>query len=112
MSKTCSLPRSDYHAILLGVAKVLSAIKEEIRGGFRLGGLDRRYSEVKDHESAGAALQGSEEEDKSGRGVPERDECCGVGDGDSLEEQWALKRYLRMDALEAVVKPNSQLSRH
>jgi putative transposase len=27
-------------------------------------------------------------------------------------EQWALKRYPRMDALEAVVKPNSQLSRH
>jgi putative transposase len=27
-------------------------------------------------------------------------------------EQWALKRYLTMDALEAVGKPNPQLSRH
>jgi putative transposase len=27
-------------------------------------------------------------------------------------EQWALKRYLRMDALEALEKPNPQLSRH
>jgi putative transposase len=27
-------------------------------------------------------------------------------------EQWALKRYLTMDALEAVEKPNPQLSRH
>ena len=27
-------------------------------------------------------------------------------------EQWALKRYLTMDALEAMVKPNPQLSRH
>ena len=27
-------------------------------------------------------------------------------------EQWALKRYLAMDALEAVGKPNPQLSRH
>lgn len=27
-------------------------------------------------------------------------------------EQWALKRYLTMDALEAVQKPNPQLSRH
>jgi putative transposase len=27
-------------------------------------------------------------------------------------EQWALKRYLRMDALEAMEKPNPQLSRH
>ena len=27
-------------------------------------------------------------------------------------EEWALKRYLTMDALEAVEKPNPQLSRH
>ncbi len=27
-------------------------------------------------------------------------------------EQWALKRYLTMDVLEAVGKPNPQLSRH
>ena len=27
-------------------------------------------------------------------------------------EQWALKRYLKMDALEAVENPNPQLSRH
>jgi transposase-like protein len=27
-------------------------------------------------------------------------------------EEWALKRYLTMDALEAVGKPNPQLSRH
>jgi len=27
-------------------------------------------------------------------------------------EQWALKRYLTMDALEAVGNPNPQLSRH
>ena len=27
-------------------------------------------------------------------------------------EQWALKRYLTMDALEALEKPNPQLSRH
>jgi putative transposase len=27
-------------------------------------------------------------------------------------EQWALKRYLTMDALEAIEKPNPQLSRH
>ena len=27
-------------------------------------------------------------------------------------EQWALKRYLTMDALEAMEKPNPQLSRH
>ncbi len=27
-------------------------------------------------------------------------------------EQWALKRYLTMDALEAVEKPNPRLSRH
>src|SRR5215212_7180609 len=27
-------------------------------------------------------------------------------------EEWALKRYLKMDALEAVEKPNPQLSRH
>ena len=27
-------------------------------------------------------------------------------------EQWALRRYLTMDALEAVGKPNPQLSRH
>jgi len=27
-------------------------------------------------------------------------------------EQWALKRYLTMDALEGVAKPNPQLSRH
>ncbi len=27
-------------------------------------------------------------------------------------EQWALKRYLTMDALEAVEKPNPQHSRH
>ena len=27
-------------------------------------------------------------------------------------EQWALKRYLTMDALEALTKPNPQLSRH
>jgi len=27
-------------------------------------------------------------------------------------EQWALKRYLTMDALKAAEKPNPQLSRH
>jgi hypothetical protein len=27
-------------------------------------------------------------------------------------EEWALKRYLTMDALKAVEKPNPQLSRH
>jgi putative transposase len=27
-------------------------------------------------------------------------------------EQWALKRYLAMDALKAVEEPNPQLSRH
>jgi putative transposase len=27
-------------------------------------------------------------------------------------EQWALKRYLTIDGLEAVGKPNPQLSRH
>jgi putative transposase len=27
-------------------------------------------------------------------------------------EQWALKRYPTMDALEAMEKPNPQLSRH
>ncbi|HET7272142.1 MAG TPA: transposase [Rubrobacter sp.] len=27
-------------------------------------------------------------------------------------EEWALRRYLTMDALEAVEKPNPQLSRH
>jgi hypothetical protein len=27
-------------------------------------------------------------------------------------EQWALKRYLTIDALEAVRKPNPRLSRH
>ncbi len=27
-------------------------------------------------------------------------------------EEWALKRYLTMDALEAMGKPNPQLSRH
>jgi putative transposase len=27
-------------------------------------------------------------------------------------EQWALKRYLTMDALEITEKPNPQLSRH
>jgi putative transposase len=27
-------------------------------------------------------------------------------------EQWALKRYLTMDALEALAKPNPQPSRH
>jgi putative transposase len=27
-------------------------------------------------------------------------------------KEWALKRYLTMDALEAVAKPNPQLSRH
>jgi len=27
-------------------------------------------------------------------------------------EQWALKRYLMMDALEEAKKPNPQLSRH
>jgi hypothetical protein len=27
-------------------------------------------------------------------------------------EQWALKRYLAMDALEEAEKPNPQLSRH
>jgi hypothetical protein len=27
-------------------------------------------------------------------------------------EQWALKRYLTMDALEAMEKPNPQLLRH
>jgi putative transposase len=31
---------------------------------------------------------------------------------DSLEEQWALKHSLTMDALEAVEKPNPQISRH
>jgi len=27
-------------------------------------------------------------------------------------ERWALKRYLTMDALEAMEEPNPQLSRH
>jgi hypothetical protein len=27
-------------------------------------------------------------------------------------EQWALRRYLTMDTLEAIGKPNPQLSRH
>jgi putative transposase len=27
-------------------------------------------------------------------------------------EEWALRRYLTMDALQAVEKPNPQLSRH
>ncbi len=38
-------------------------------------------------ERAGEAVQGGEEADEGGRGVPERDEREYVGDGDHLEEQ-------------------------
>ena len=65
-----------------------------------------------DDERAGAALQGGEEADESGGSVPERDERGHVGYGDNLEEQRGMvaKRYLSMEALEAVGKPNPQHS--
>jgi transposase-like protein len=38
-------------------------------------------------EHAGEVVRGGKEEDEGGWGVPQRDECGDLGDGDSLEEQ-------------------------
>lgn len=54
-------------------------------------------------------LHSSEEENV--RGVGLRGERVHDGYGDSLEEQWALKRYLTMDAFKEV-EEGPQLLRH
>ena len=38
-------------------------------------------------ECAGASVQGGEAQDEGGWGVPQRDECADVGDGDYTQEQ-------------------------
>jgi hypothetical protein len=56
-----------------------------------------------------------EEEDEGGRGFSQRDErehAISTEIALRSSEEWTLRRYLTMDALEIAEKPNPQLSRH
>ena len=64
---------------------------------------------------AGAPVQRGEEEDEGGGGLPQRDErehAISTEIALRSSEEWTLRRYLTMDAIEVVEKPNPQLSRH
>jgi hypothetical protein len=65
-------------------------------------------------EHAGSLVRGGKEEDEGGGVFPNEASAVTLATEIALRssEQWALKHYLTMDALEALEKPNPQLSRH